>query len=603
MGHTHTPLLQRFRSSFTTKLGTLILVLSVVPLLLTTMVMVQFSSDALRADAYDMVQLMRDAAAGQSVAFLSERSDDLRSWGRHIVLSDLQASPALKSRVLVRLAATNPAYRRFALVDGAGTVTAASDPRAVGTTMRTSPWFQTGAPAVSDIIRDDGRPAVAMMTPIADANSTLVAIVDLSPIQAMLRTTRIRGSGESYLVAKDGRMISESRFEGTIASDGIVDTEGRRAAAAGHKGVSEYMDYRGVPVVGAYAPISLPFGERGPGEWVILSELDLAEAMAPVHHLVRLAGIFTLGLVLLIIVLILFATRRISQPLRALDSAAEDIAHGHLERRVPTTSRDEFGRVAITFNHMADHLERQVASLQAMTTKLQELDRFKSDYIHAISHDLRAPLTVILGYVELLDDTIVDQAGSTQHDYTSHIERATRRLQHMVDDLLDAARLEAGTFQLELDDVDLGASLRMLGEGMKPVADEAGIRLTVAVPEAPLVAHMDSERIDRVVANLVGNALKFTHSGGEVRIRAAVAGDSIRCEVADNGEGIAPDDLPRLFERFSRLESGQKKKGSTGLGLSICKAIVEAHGGRIGVESELGKGSTFWFTLPRGSAE
>jgi two-component system phosphate regulon sensor histidine kinase PhoR len=114
---------------------------------------------------------------------------------------------------------------------------------------------------------------------------------------------------------------------------------------------------------------------------------------------------------------------------------------------------------------------------------------------------------------------------------------------------------------------------------------------------------MDGERIDRVVANLVSNALKFTPAGGKVNIRAARAGDVIRCEVADTGEGIAPDDLPRLFERFSRLESGRKKKGSTGLGLSICKAIVEAHGGTIGVESQLGKGSTFWFTLPQGASE
>jgi signal transduction histidine kinase len=336
---------------------------------------------------------------------------------------------------------------------------------------------------------------------------------------------------------------------------------------------------------------------------VILSELDLAEAMAPVHRLERLAGVFTLGLILLILVLIVFTTRRISRPLRALDEAAEDIAHGQLDRRVTSTSQDEFGRVAVTFNHMADHLERQVVSLQTMTTKLQELDRFKSDYIHAISHDLRAPITVILGYVELLDDTVADQPDSRQQDYTSHIERATRRLQNMVEDLLDAARLEAGSFQLDMGDGDLGARLLEFGDSMKPVADEAGIRLTVAVSDAPLIAHMDGERIDRVVANLVGNALKFTASGGEVRIRAARAGDVIRCEVADTGEGIAPADLPRLFERFSRLESGRKKKGSTGLGLSICKAIVEAHGGKIGVESELGKGSTFWFTLPPGSPE
>jgi signal transduction histidine kinase len=601
--HARTPLLERFRSSFTARLGALILVMSVVPLLIATLVLMRLSIDALRADAHDMVQLMRDAAAEQSMAFLSERANDIQGWSRHIVLSDTAATPALKSRVLTGLAAMNPAYRRLVLVDRTGVVTAASDPRAIGTRMGNTPWLAAGGPALSDVIRDEGRPAVAMTSPLADGATMLVAVIDLRPIQEILSAGRIRGSGESYLLARDGRMISEPRFKDAIARDGRVDTEGRRAAAAGRRGVAEYPDYRGVPVVGAYAPLATPFGERGPGGWVILSELDLAEAMAPVHRLERLAGVFTLGLVLLLVGLIAVTTRHISRPLRALDEAAEEIAHGRLDRRVPSTSHDEFGRVAVTFNHMADHLERQVVSLQTMTTQLQELDRFKSDYIHAISHDLRAPLTVILGYVELLEDAVADQPDARQRDYTSHIERATRRLQHMVEDLLDAARLEAGSFQLDLGDGDLGARLQAFGDTMKPVADEAGIRLTVAVPETPLIAHMDGERIDRVVANLVGNALKFTPAGGEVRIRAALAGDVVRCEVSDTGEGIAPDDLPRLFGRFSRLASGEKKKGSTGLGLSICKAIVEAHGGHIGVESELGKGSTFWFTLPRGAAE
>lgn len=594
--------IERFRSSFTARLGALIMLMSFVPLLITAIVVVRFSIDALRADAYEMVQLMRDAAAERSVAFLSERDDDIRGWSQHIVLNDPEAPPALKSRVLEGLAALNPAYRRLILVDRAGTIAAASDQRGIGSPLSGSPWFRAGGPAVSDIIWDDGRPTVALMSPVASRRGTLVAVIDLSPLQSILRATRVRESGETYLVAKDGRMISGSRFRGTVSAGEIVDTDGRRAAAAGHRGVSEYLDYRGVAVVGAYAPIDLPFDEWGAGEWVILGELDLKEAMAPVHRLMRLAGVFTLGLALLIVVLIVFTTRRISQPLRALDNAAKDIANGHLDRRVPSTSHDEFGRVAVTFNHMADNLERQVVSLQAMTTKLQELDRFKSDYINAISHDLRAPLTVILGYVELLDDTVADQADPLQHDYTSQIERATRRLQYMVEDLLDAARLEAGTFHLDMDDVDLGARLPVIGESLKPAADEAGIRLLVDVPHTPLIARMDAERIDRVLANLVGNALKFTPSGGTVRIKAAMDGTVVRCEVSDTGEGIAPDDVPRLFERFSRLASGLKKRGSTGLGLSICKAIVDAHGGEIGVESTLGSGSTFWFTLPRGTS-
>ena len=165
----------------------------------------------------------------------------------------------------------------------------------------------------------------------------------------------------------------------------------------------------------------------------------------------------------------------------------------------------------------------------------------------------------------------------------------------MADDLLDAARLEAGTFALDLEEIDMVELLEPLIDGMMPVAADAGLRLAFEAPDGPVVARVDRKRICRVVSNLVGNALKFTPAGGSVRVKV---GAGVTCQVIDTGEGIAREDRARLFLRFSQLEAGQRKKGSTGLGLSICKAIVEAHGGQIGVDSEVGKGSTFWFTLP-----
>jgi signal transduction histidine kinase len=544
---------------------------------------VDFSSNVLRGDAEELVQQLSGAAADETRSFLAERVVDIRAWSASLLLQDPASTPELKSKLLASVAAQNGCYREISLVDRQGTVVASSRPELVGTSVKAAPWFQPGKAGISDLLHDGQRPQLMVTHPAGTSGQTIVARLDLQHVLEVFNKTWVRQSGEAYLLAGNGQMISTSRFPNGNPGAPMVDTQGARAARQGHVGIATYRDYRGVEVIGAYTPLQLPLG--GPARWVILGEIDVAEAMAPAHRLAGMVWTITGGLVVLMLLLIAFTTRRISRPLHELDEGAQALAAGDLDRRVAVLTEDEFGRAAASFNHMADRLQAQVA-------KLQELDQFKNDYIHAISHDLRAPLTVIKGYVELLDDS----DGTVQHDYTGHIDRAARRLQAMADDLLDAARLEAGTFALDLEQVDLAELLRPLVDELQPVAADAGIRLAFEAPDAPVLVRIDRERICRVVANLVGNALKFTAAGGSVRVKV---GADATCAVIDTGEGIAAEDLPRLFLRFSQLEAGQRKRGSTGLGLAICKAIVEAHGGTIGVESEPGKGSTFWFGLNR----
>lgn len=237
------------------------------------------------------------------------------------------------------------------------------------------------------------------------------------------------------------------------------------------------------------------------------------------------------------------------------------------------------------------------ADLQAA----RESDRLKDQFVSAVSHDLRTPLTAIRGYLEFLEEGLGGPLTPEQARYVQQVDRNARRLEFLVSDLLDFARLEAGTFRLTLEEGDFVGRLEAVADTFAPMAKSAGIRLLVDLPSAPLQLPLDAQRIDQVLSNLVSNALRFTSAGGTIAVRAQVEGDWLRCEVADTGEGIAKEDLPQLFHRFSQLESGIRKPGGTGLGLSICKAIIEAHGGEIGVTSELGSGSVFWFTLPRGA--
>ncbi|GEM_PF-2057968 len=245
--------------------------------------------------------------------------------------------------------------------------------------------------------------------------------------------------------------------------------------------------------------------------------------------------------------------------------------------------------------------------LRGQYERLKELDRLKSNFVNAVTHELRTPLTSIMGYAEFLEDEIGGSLAAPQLEFVKQIQRGSRRLEFLLNDLLDFARIEAGTFRLRVTKADLGLKIREIVQSLKPQADEAGLSLQADLPEAPLWVRMDAQRIGQVLINLIGNALKFTTTTGEIFVSARPTGDpavespqALLCEVRDTGIGIAAADLPKLFQRFSQLESGVKHGKGAGLGLSISKALVEAHGGEIGVKSEPGKGTTFWFTLPLG---
>ncbi|MNS48226.1 Alginate biosynthesis sensor protein KinB [compost metagenome] len=239
-----------------------------------------------------------------------------------------------------------------------------------------------------------------------------------------------------------------------------------------------------------------------------------------------------------------------------------------------------------------------IAHREAELAQARALDKLKSEFVHTVSHELRTPLTSIKGFIEFLEDGFGGPLTDGQRDYVQQIEKSASRLELLANDLLDYARMDAGTFRLERQEGDLAAKVREIAESFQPQASYRELTMRVLVPEAPVRLLMDSGRIDQVLNNLLSNAIKFASHGGLVEVRLREEGHQVVCEVEDSGEGIAPDDVPKLFQRFSQLESG-KARGGTGLGLSISKGIIEAHGGQIGVTSRPGQGSTFWFTLPR----
>jgi GAF domain-containing protein len=230
--------------------------------------------------------------------------------------------------------------------------------------------------------------------------------------------------------------------------------------------------------------------------------------------------------------------------------------------------------------------------------ELQEADRLKDEIVQNVSHELRTPLTFIKGYVDLLIDGSMGPLTEAQREALGIIAEKTNLLSRLVGDIVTLQRIDRGTLAFEA--VDIVGLARISVQGFQLTATRSGLEITLEDPGGPLLVWGDRERLSQVLDNLLHNAVKFSPNGGRITVRVVDRGDHAEVSVQDTGIGIPPDKLDRIFERFYQVDGSTRRRfGGMGLGLAIVKRIVEAHGGRVWAESELGKGSTFYFTIPK----
>ena len=247
-----------------------------------------------------------------------------------------------------------------------------------------------------------------------------------------------------------------------------------------------------------------------------------------------------------------------------------------------------------------DQARRHASQLEEALQRLHALDRLRSNFFGLVSHELRTPLCSIVGFAEFLEDEVAGPLTNEQRNFVGEIQAGARRLASLVDDLLDFARLEAGTFRLIPREGDLCEKVREVAYSLTPQARQKGLALLLELPEAPVYLCADHPRLGQVIINLVHNAIKFTPEGGQVRVAMACDPTHVRVVIADTGIGIDVAHQGRLFDTFYQVEpTTTRAQGGAGLGLSIAKALVEAHGGAIDLESAPGRGARFCITLPR----
>lgn len=276
-------------------------------------------------------------------------------------------------------------------------------------------------------------------------------------------------------------------------------------------------------------------------------------------------------------------TARFTRPITRLSGASRRIAEGRYAERVPVASADEIGDLAASFNQMADSLE--------------STERRRLQLVGDVAHELRTPLATLDGYLEGLEDGVVEAGEPTWQ----LLRRETARLSRLVGDLQQLWRAEARQLPLSMARVDVSALLEAVRERFAARAREHGSELRFSSPPGGLAVQADAERLAQVVDNLVSNAIRYSREGAPVTLDAATAGDEVVIGVADEGPGLTAEQRERVFERFYRVDPSRARAlGGSGIGLAIARALTEAMGGRIWAESEgPGRGSRFCFALPR----
>lgn len=349
----------------------------------------------------------------------------------------------------------------------------------------------------------------------------------------------------------------------------------------------ELLQNRATPLTGQI--------ERLMNELVNRAEAEMLESVDESHRIYlgsRWTVIaFAVGSTALALLLGYAISQSLIVPVKRMDERLQEIAAGEFSHRVQIPNRDELGTLAGNLNHMSEELGR-------LYRQLDMVSRHKSEFLANMSHELRTPLNAIIGFSELLLERLFGELNAKQEDYLKDIHSSDHHLLALINDILDLSKIEAGHMELNRSSFDLATALEGTITLVRERAERHGISLSLAVDPAVGEISGDERKIRQIVVNLLSNAVKFTPDGGSVTVTANRTAEAVEVAVSDTGVGIAAEDQEAIFEEFRQVGQSNQKQQGTGLGLALAKRFVELHGGRIRVDSALGQGSTFTFTLP-----
>lgn len=363
-------------------------------------------------------------------------------------------------------------------------------------------------------------------------------------------------------------------------------------------------------------------------DWGLVVSIDRTEAFAPIIQLRDLLALIVFVSSIVVTFTSLYIARSITRPIINLTQVASKISEGDLSRRAEVTSTNEIGILARALNQMAENLieditereraeeelrkhreqlehlvEERTAELAIAKGRAEEADRLKSVFLATMSHELRTPLNSIIGFTGILLQGLAGEPNEEQKKQLGMVYGSAKHLLALINDVLDISKIEAGQVELMPSQFAVSAPVQEVVKALTPMAKAKGLEMTVSISPQVGEIYSDRRRVEQILLNLVNNAIKFTEQG-EVHIEAQIVDRHLQVSVQDTGMGIKKEDMGKLFQPFRQIgNSGQRRYEGTGLGLNICKRLVDLMGGRIWVESEYGVGSRFTFTLPPASEQ
>lgn len=314
---------------------------------------------------------------------------------------------------------------------------------------------------------------------------------------------------------------------------------------------------------------------------------QVQEVMSGIRNKIVITSVLVL---ILVIGIAHFSSKRFAKPIKTMAVIAERIRAGDLKSRIPVQVTSEFNKLAETLNSMVDKLEEDIE-------KLKKLERVRSEFLGNVSHELRTPIFAIQGMLETLLNGAIDDKN-VNREFVERALQNTYRLNTLLTDLIEISRIETGDMKMSFRYFDLHEFLIQIINEMQELAKQNNISITLEPASHKYDVYGDRERLKQAVMNLIDNAIKYNKPNGWIKISYIKENSVVKITVEDSGVGIPQEHLSRIFERFYRVDKERSREaGGTGLGLAIVKHIVEAHGSKVEVKSEVGKGSAFSFTL------
>jgi two-component system, sensor histidine kinase ChiS len=498
---------------------------------------------------------------------------------------------------------------------------------------RKRPWYkaavEAGRPTWGKVYLDfaTGLPTITASEPVYGKSNRLLGVcatdvVLLQEFRQFLAKLSIGDSGIAFVMDRSGALLSSSTDEPLTIGQGekMMLLQATNSSETLTRETARYLQNR----FGSFAAIQqaqqldfslannrqfvqvLPFKDKRGLDWLIVIAIPESDFMSQIYANTHNTLLLCLAALAIATAIGILTARWVTKPLIKLNAAAKEIAKGKWDKTVDIQRSDEVGELVRSFNQMATQLQESFETLEGKNAELQHLDKLKDEFLANTSHELRTPLNGMIGIAESMIDGATGNLAELQERNLWMIAQSGHRLANLVNDILDFSKLKHRGIELQLKPVSLCEVVEVVLTLSLPLVGSKPLQLINAVPLDLPPAEADENRLQQILHNLIGNAIKFTPSGTVTIAAEAVHHQSgqLALTVSDTGIGIPADKLDRIFEAFEQAEgSTAREYGGTGLGLAVTKQLVELHHGELNVTSTVGAGSQFTLTLPIAQGE